>query len=266
MSKPLIIGLVVVGVLVVLGIIIAAVPSSPTPTPSPTIKITPESSPTVEATSESSPLIEGIKGVEATVARVIDGDTIELSTGEKVRYIGVDTPETVDPRTAPQCLGKEASNKNKELVEGKKVTLETDVSDKDKYGRLLRYVYVEGKMVNETIVREGFAKASSYPPDVKYQDKFREAEQSARNNKWGLWSDICNNPSPTPKAATQGTTTKAPAPTKSPSSNVNCSSNTYNCDDFSTCSEAEAVYNACSTDVHGLDRDQDGIPCDNLCQ
>ncbi|MEX1997648.1 MAG: thermonuclease family protein, partial [Candidatus Andersenbacteria bacterium] len=179
------IGLGIVALFAVLGLAVAAIPS-PSPSPTPTIESTPEPTPeiTQEATPEASPQVEGIQvsGTQATVARVIDGDTIELSTGERVRYIGVDTPETVDPRTAPQCLGKEASNKNKELVEGKAVTLEKDVSETDRYGRLLRYVYVDGKMINEALVAEGFAKASSYPPDVKHQEKFRAAEQSARNN------------------------------------------------------------------------------------
>src|SRR4030042_2567140 len=76
------------------------------------------------------------------VTRVIDGDTIEIEGGQKVRYIGIDTPEKVDPRPSVQCYGKEAAAKNKELVEGKRVRLEKDVSETDKYGRLLRYVFV----------------------------------------------------------------------------------------------------------------------------
>ena len=91
------------------------------------------------------------------VSRIVDGDTIELGTGERVRYIGIDTPETVDPRKEVQCFGKEASAKNKELVEGKEVRLVKDVSDKDKYGRLLRYVYVGDVFVNEKLVSEGYA-------------------------------------------------------------------------------------------------------------
>jgi micrococcal nuclease len=126
---------------------------------------------------------------------VIDGDTIVLDTGEKVRYTGVDTPETVDPRKPVQCFGKEASDKNKELVEGKEVKLVKDISDKDKYGRLLRYVYVGDKFVNDSLVKDGFAHSSSYPPDIKYQEQFRKSEEEARNNKIGLWADgICGNP------------------------------------------------------------------------
>jgi micrococcal nuclease len=121
------------------------------------------------------------------VTKVVDGDTIEVEGGQKVRYIGIDTPETVDPRQAVQCYGQDASNKNKQLVEGKRVTLEKDVSETDRYGRLLRYVYVDGVFVNEYLVKEGFAKASSYPPDIKYQEKFTQAENSARDGQKGLW-------------------------------------------------------------------------------
>lgn len=128
----------------------------------------------------------------AKVVRIIDGDTIELESGQKVRYIGVDTPETVKPRVAVQCFGKEASNRNKELVEGKIVELEKDVSETDKYGRLLRYVWLEGKMINEQLVAEGYARISTFPPDVKYSQLFLAAEKKARLENVGLWKK-CNN-------------------------------------------------------------------------
>ncbi len=125
---------------------------------------------------------------EATVLRVIDGDTIELSDKRRIRYIGIDTPETVDPRKPVQCFGKEASNENKRLVEGKSVRLEKDISETDQYGRLLRYVYVDNTFVNDYLVRQGFAHASTFPPDVKYADKFREAQAEAQENNRGLWA------------------------------------------------------------------------------
>lgn len=121
------------------------------------------------------------------VTKVVDGDTIEIDGGQKVRYIGIDTPETVDPRRLIGCFGKEASAKNKELVLGKEVRLEKDISETDKYGRLLRYVYANDVFVNQYLVSEGFAKASSYPPDIKFQDIFRTAEKTARENNKGLW-------------------------------------------------------------------------------
>lgn len=131
----------------------------------------------------------GVQDAVFKVSRVVDGDTIQLENGQKVRYIGIDTPETVDPRKPVQCFGREASNKNKELVEGKEVHLVKDVSETDKYGRLLRYVYVGDMFVNDYLVRNGYAHASTFPPDVKYQDQFKQAEQEARENKRGLWAD-----------------------------------------------------------------------------
>lgn len=125
------------------------------------------------------------------VVKVVDGDTIVLENKQTVRYIGIDTPETVDPRRPVGCYGKEASNVNKALVEGKMVRLEKDISETDKYNRLLRYIYLpteNGELfVNDYLVRQGFAKSSSYPPDIKHQDQFTQAQQEARENSRGLW-------------------------------------------------------------------------------
>lgn len=123
------------------------------------------------------------------VTRVIDGDTIVIQGGKVVRYIGINTPESVDPRRPVQCFGKEASRKNKELVEGQIVALEKDISNIDKYGRLLRYVYKGNVFINELLVSEGFAQVATYPPDIKYVEKFKVAEKEAREAKKGLWAD-----------------------------------------------------------------------------
>lgn len=126
------------------------------------------------------------------VTRVVDGDTIEIENGQKIRYIGIDTPETVNPTTPIECFGQEASNKNKELVLGKKVRLEKDISETDKYGRLLRYVWVGNILVNDYLVRQGYALASSYAPDVTYQNQLQEAQKEARENSRGLWNpSVC---------------------------------------------------------------------------
>ncbi len=123
--------------------------------------------------------------------KVIDGDTIEAEkNGQrlKIRYIGVDTPESVKPDSPVECYGKEAMEFNKSLVLGKKIRIESDVTDTDKYGRKLRYVYLEdGRMVNEILLEEGYARILTIPPNVKYVDKFREAEKKARENERGLW-------------------------------------------------------------------------------
>lgn len=128
------------------------------------------------------------------VKRVIDGDTIELETKQKVRYIGVDTPELHDPRKKIECYGKEAMEENKKLVEGKMVRLEKDISETDKFKRLLRYVYIpteaspSGIFVNDYLVKEGYAFASTFPPDVKFANLFLLSQQEAKAENKGLWS------------------------------------------------------------------------------
>jgi micrococcal nuclease len=111
-----------------------------------------------------------------------------------VRYIGVDTPETVDPRRPVGCFGREASERNRQLVEGKTVALEKDISETDDFGRLLRYIWADGEMVNATLVREGYAVASTYPPDVKYQELFRSLQRQAMDAGLGLWGPACASP------------------------------------------------------------------------
>ncbi|MBI2551899.1 thermonuclease family protein [Candidatus Uhrbacteria bacterium] len=146
-----------------------------------------------------------VKDETVLVTRVIDGDTIEIEGGQRVRYIGIDTPETVDPRKPVQCFGAEASNYNKALVENKRVRLEKDVSETDKYGRLLRYVYVDNLFVNLVLIQEGFAHSSAYPPDVKYQPQFTAAERLAREQQKGLWNSCPAAPiAPPPAAAAPG--------------------------------------------------------------
>lgn len=143
-----------------------------------------------------SPTLRVISNLEeALVVRVIDGDTVVIEGGERLRYIGMDTPEST---TQHECFGDEATERNRDLVEGRVVALETDVSDRDRFGRLLRYVYVDGVMVNELLVREGFATVSTYPPDVKYQERFLAAQTAARQAEAGLWSACVEAPSASP--------------------------------------------------------------------
>ncbi len=107
-----------------------------------------------------------------------------IEGGERVRYIGIDTPESTSEQ---ECFGVEATRRNTELVLGKTVELETDVSQRDRYGRLLRYVWVGNAMVNEILVREGYAQVSTFPPDVKYVERFLAAQKEARDASLGLW-------------------------------------------------------------------------------
>ncbi|MFC1932975.1 thermonuclease family protein [Chloroflexota bacterium] len=121
----------------------------------------------------------------ARVIQVIDGDTITIEGGYRVRYIGIDTPE-VHPDL--EAFGVEAWQANRNLVEGREVRLERDVSEKDKYGRLLRYVWVDDILVNAELVKKGLARAKAYPPDTKYQDYFEQMEVEAREAEWGMWA------------------------------------------------------------------------------
>lgn len=151
------------------------------------------------------------------VNRVIDGDTFEYSyfitrsinksgsigvpipgtsetvtevIRERVRLIGIDTPETVKPGHPVEHYGQEASDYLKELIEGEYVLLEFDVSERDRYGRVLAYVYLEnGNFVNAMLVGEGYAKAVTYPPDVKWNEMFKELEKKAKTNELGLWKE-----------------------------------------------------------------------------
>ncbi len=131
------------------------------------------------------------------VTRVIDGDTIEVNIGStmhRVRYIGIDTPELDDKRAEYCALAQEATRYNRQLIEGKNVRLEKDVSETEKYGRLLRYVYVDDIFINAELVRQGLAWAKTYEPDTMYQDTLEKAESEARQDKIGIWREI--QPSP----------------------------------------------------------------------
>ncbi len=132
------------------------------------------------------------------VSRVIDGDTIELSSRERVRYIGIDTPEVrekIGPTWVynPRPFSEDASAFNKKLVEGKTVRLEFDAQKRDKFKRLLAYVYIGDRMINIEMVKQGFAMIYTYPPNVRYTEKFLEAQREARDNKRGLWKDLEEN-------------------------------------------------------------------------
>ena len=125
------------------------------------------------------------------VIRVVDGDTIVIDyngTEEKVRLIGVDTPESVHPDEEKNTeFGEKASEFSKNYLENKEITLEFDVQERDQYGRLLAYVYLDNVMYNKTLLQEGYAKIATYPPNVKYVDDFTAIQEEARNNKKGLW-------------------------------------------------------------------------------
>ncbi|MBW6442001.1 thermonuclease family protein [Patescibacteria group bacterium] len=135
---------------------------------------------------------EEFEGVKYKVLSVTDGDTFRIDYEGKstsVRMIGIDTPEVNHPSKPVQCFGEEASQRTKDLLLDKEVVLEQDVSKTDRYGRILAYVWLNGEMINEKLVKEGFAFSTPYPPDVKYQDILDKAEEYARNNSLGLWDE-----------------------------------------------------------------------------
>lgn len=124
----------------------------------------------------------------AKCLRIVDGDTIVLADGRRVRYIGVDTPETKHARKPVEFFGREASLFNQRLVEGKQLTLEFDVERRDRYGRLLAYVYVGEVSVNAELLAQGYAQTLTYPPNVRYVELFTYLQRAARESGRGLWS------------------------------------------------------------------------------
>jgi micrococcal nuclease len=129
--------------------------------------------------------ISNVASTTVHVIRVIDGDTIVIEGDIHVRYIGMDTPEML---SQPELFAIEATQANRTLVEGKMIRLEKDISETDKYGRLLRYVYVDDTFVNAELVRLGYAVAKAYPPDTKYQRLLEQMETEAKDDQRGLWA------------------------------------------------------------------------------
>ena len=133
---------------------------------------------------------ESIETVQAVVVHVVDGDTIVVSiegVEERVRYIGIDTPEFGREKSSAECYAQEATDKNKELVAGTVVTLVPDAENRDKYRRLLRYVYVDDVFVNAVLLTEGYAETLSIKPNVKHAKEFLQLKKNASQNKKGMW-------------------------------------------------------------------------------
>lgn len=131
-------------------------------------------------------------GVRAEVTRIVDGDTIHVDldgADETIRYIGVDTPESVKPGTPVECFAKKASARNAQLVEGEDVKLRFDVERRDRYGRLLAYVYRvgDGLFVNAELIRDGYARTLTIPPNVRFAERFARLQRDARRAGRGLW-------------------------------------------------------------------------------
>lgn len=217
------------------------------------------------------------------VLKVVDGDTLSINMDGKtqtIRIIGLNTPETVDPRKPVECFGKQASDKAKELLTGKKVRIEKDPGqgDYDKYNRLLAYIFLEdGTNFSKYMIEQGYGYEYTYDLPYKYQKEFKQAQEQAKTQKIGLWADnactvkqieqpaktTTSTPPPASTPQTQSTTESKPVT----SGNYICSYNAYNCSNFATQKEAQAAFEACggiNNDVHGLDRDKDGVVCESL--
>lgn len=208
--------------------------------------------------------------VAVTVSRVVDGDTIELSDGSKVRLVGVNTPESTNRH---EEYGKEASNYTKSKLTGKQVWVQKDVSEADRYNRLLRVVWIDiptddmneneirTKMFNADLVLNGYAEPSTYPPDVKYSEFFVKFAREARENQTGLWA-FGENGTTKGDLDSQGGST-------SPSNSGNSSTtpSNENAESFQNCTELRKVYpNGVPSDHPAyqskMDRDKDNYACE----
>lgn len=240
-----------------------------------------------EAAANPGPATEQLAkelGLElVTVSRVIDGDTIELADGRKVRLIGVNTPEST---TRMEPFGKEASDYTKSKLEGKQVYLQRDVSETDRYGRYLRLVWLDvpndldseseirAKMFNADLVINGYAEPSTYPPDVRYAEYFRKFAREAREKETGLWAygeegttkgDFDSSSSTSSQSSQSGTTTGS-GKTGGTSSGTD-SASSGNKENFKNCTELRKVYPEGVPEGHPAyrpkhDRDKDGWACE----
>lgn len=211
------------------------------------------------------------------IVKVVDGDTIDISINnktERIRLIGMDTPETVDPRKTVECFGKEASNRAKILLTGKSVYIESDPSqdNRDKYDRLLRYVYFQDKTsYNKLMISEGYAHEYTYYVPYKYQAEYKKAQQDAEKSQAGLWSpNTCNgdtgvNSSPTTSQSTndQMSETTKNTNTTSTSCNPNYTPCVPNVSYDLNCSDISFSVRVIGTDVYNFDRDGDGFGCES---
>jgi micrococcal nuclease len=238
----------------------------PTDTPIPTDTLPPptDTSPTpLPAGAECIPT--GTERTQAQVTRVIDGDTIDVDIGGqtfRVRYIGMDTPEDT---SQIEYFGPEATAFNAQLVEGKQVTLVKDVSETDRYDRLLRYVIVGDFFVNYELVKQGFATGATFPPDVACQEVFRQAERMAREEGRGLWGATpVSEATPTNTSMPLPTATSAPQPQPGdcdpayPTVCIPSPPPDLDCGDISF-----RRFQVLPPDPHGFDGDHDGIGCES---
>jgi len=241
----------------------------------------------VSITSVSTPPKEQLKQKEVVnvelyqVVQVVDGDTIKVNMNgktETIRLIGVDTPETVDPRKTVQCFGEEASKFAKESLSGQSVKLEADATqdNRDKYNRLLRYVFLsDGTNFNQRLVSEGYAYEYTYNTAYSKQAEFKSAQKVAESSDKGLWApSTCDGQktkaqavSPSPVPAPSVTPPPTPAPSPAPSEGAGCDPNYTPCVPISSadldCGDIGFMVRVIGTDRHRFDANHDGYGCES---
>lgn len=257
----------------------------------PTKTIEPEKTitqtPTLSPSQMQSHNVNLTNNQEAKVIRVVDGDTLTVTVDgktETVRVIGIDTPETLDPRKPVQCFGKEASDKAKSLLTNQIVQLESDPTqdERDKYQRLLRFVWLNNNTTDfgKQMIIDGYAHEYTYNTPYKYQAEYKKANTEAMNAKRGLWADTtcAGNTSTqtqikamsTPKPLNQQPITITNSRSQVNANSHSCTGPDLDCSDFSTHSEAQTFFDGCgftaNNDPMKLDgiKVDDGIACESL--
>ncbi|NGQ94986.1 nuclease precursor [Brevibacillus sp. SYP-B805] len=246
--------------------------------PAPGAAVATTSAPATAAPTQQSKVVPA--RVQAKVTEVVDGDTFKVTINgkeETVRMLLIDTPETKHPEKPVQPFGPEASKFTKELLTGKTVELEKDVSERDKYGRLLAYVYVNGQSVQEKLLEKGLARVAVYPPDVKNVDKYRDIQAKAQKTGVGIWSienyaqedgyhaEVVKKNGPGADKSTPSTPKPKPQTVaQQPSQAVQQIMNDVF---YANCSEARAagaapIYRGEPGYRPKLDRDNDGVACE----
>ena len=218
--------------------------------------------------------------IPVELAGTVDGDTAKFiynGSQQSFRFLLIDTPETKHPRLGKQPFGQEASDRTKELLtNANKIEVEFDVGGQtDKYQRYLAYIYVDGKMLNEILVREGLAKvAYVYPPNTRYLDQLESAQEKAKEEKLGIWS--LGSAFEDNQASTQQSTTEQPATNNTQSSNgarsattqtPNNTSQNAESEYYPNCTALRKVYPNGVPSTHAayngkLDRDKDNFACE----
>jgi len=204
------------------------------------------------------------------VSKIIDGDTVIIE-GSSVRLLGMDTDERGYP-----CFS-EAKKRIEELILDKEVILELDGEDTDRYGRYLRYIFLDGRNINLQLVEEGFAVARFSPKNSKYKEEILQAEKNAREEKIGCkWEEIVEeadednveeNQEDNVQNIGESNEQENPPMEQAPNQEYICDRDTYNCGDFSTHEEAQSVFDSCGgidNDIHRLDNNKDGVACQSL--